>query len=75
MKKSPNSYREAFSRRPLFDRNFQPLIGPKGPKESRRLRFWVGLDFSGTESTYQICCFSHAGGQAWVGSSRDAATG
>jgi len=27
------------------------------PKESRGLRFWVGLDLSGTASTYQIAAF------------------
>ena len=30
----------------------------------------MGLDLSETASTYQNCCFSHAGGQAWVGKLR-----
>ena len=31
----------------------------------------MGLDLSATASFYHNCCFSHAGGQAWVGSSRE----
>jgi hypothetical protein len=58
--------------RPKFPVIF-PIQG--APKNQEGSALGMGLDLSEIASTYQFCLFSHAGGQAWVGRSRDAATG